>query len=35
MKLNLVLNSMMFQIFSAEIFKIKSFINPEAIIKIA
>jgi hypothetical protein len=34
MKLNLVLNSMMFQIFLGEVFKIKSFINPKAIIKI-
>ncbi len=35
MKLNLVLNSMTFQKFLGEVFKIKSFINPKAIIKIA
>jgi hypothetical protein len=35
MKLNLVLNSMMFQIFFEEVLKTKNFINPKAIIKIA
>jgi hypothetical protein len=35
MKLNLVLNSMMFQFFLGEVFKIKKFINSKAIFKIA